>query len=180
MSFAALSTVIAVFENIITMSVELWDWSRKKSLIVNLVMILVLTMPAVFGFNLLKNIQPMGAGSTIMDLEDFLVSSNLLPLGSLVGVLFCVRKNGWGWENFIKEANTGKGKHIPNWLRSYMAYVVPALICFIYLKGYYDTFSNRSLPVLIGWMCFAVILLALIFWATFSKSKKNLENPIDK
>ena len=180
MSFAALSTVIAVFENIITMSVELWDWSRKKSLIVNLVMILVLTMPAVFGFNLLKNIQPMGAGSTIMDLEDFLVSSNLLPLGSLVGVLFCVRKNGWGWENFIKEANTGKGKHIPNWLRSYMAYVVPALICFIYLKGYYDTFSSRSLPVLIGWMCFAVILLVLIFWATFSKSKKNLENPIDK
>ena len=180
MSFAALSTVIAVFENIITMSVELWDWSRKKSLIVNLVMILVLTMPAVFGFNLLKNIQPMGAGSTIMDLEDFLVSSNLLPLGSLVGVLFCVRKNGWGWENFIKEANTGKGKHIPNWLRSYMAYVVPALICFIYLKGYYDTFSNRSLPILIGWMCFAVILLVLIFWATFSKSKKNLENPIDK
>ena len=180
MSFAALSTVIAVFENIITMSVELWDWSRKKSLIVNLVMILVLTMPAVFGFNLLKNIQPMGAGSTIMDLEDFLVSSNLLPLGSLVGVLFCVRKNGWGWENFIKETNTGKGKHIPDGLRSYMAYVVPALICFIYLKGYYDTFSNRSLPVLIGWMCFAVILLALIFWAVFSKSKKNLENPIDK
>ncbi len=180
MSFAALSTVIAVFENIITMSVELWDWSRKKSLIVNLVMILVLTMPAVFGFNLLKNIQPMGAGSTIMDLEDFLVSSNLLPLGSLVGVLFCVRKNGWGWENFIKEANTGKGKHIPDGLRSYMFYVVPALICFIYLKGYYDTFSNRSLPVLIGWMCFAVILLVLIFWATFSKSKKNLENPIDK
>ena len=180
MSFAALSTVIAVFENIITMSVELWDWSRKKSLIVNLVMILVLTMPAVFGFNLLKNIQPMGAGSTIMDLEDFLVSSNLLPLGSLVGVLFCVRKNGWGWENFIKEANTGKGKHIPDGLRSYMSYVVPALICFIYLKGYYDTFSNRSLPVLIGWMCFAVILLVLIFWATFSKSKKNLENPIDK
>ena len=115
-----------------------------------------------------------------MDLEDFLVSSNLLPLGSLVGVLFCVRKNGWGWENFIKEANTGKGKHIPDGLRSYMAYVVPALICFIYLKGYYDTFSNRSLPVLIGWMCFAVILLVLIFWATFSKSKKNLENPIDK
>lgn len=145
---------------------------QKKSLIVNLVMILVLTMPAVFGFNLLKNIQPMGAGSTIMDLEDFLVSSNLLPLGSLVGVLFCVRKNGWGWENFIKEANTGKGKHIPNGLRSYMAYVVPALICFIYLKGYYDTFSNRSLPVLIGWMCFAVILLVLIFWAAFSKSKK--------
>lgn len=95
-------------------------------------------------------------------------------------MLFCVRKNGWGWENFIKEANTGKGKHIPNWLRSYMAYVVPALICFIYLKGYYDTFSNRSLPVLIGWMCFAVILLVLIFWAAFSKSKKNLENPIDK
>ena len=91
-----------------------------------------------------------------------------------------IRKNGWGWENFIKEANTGKGKHIPDGLRSYMAYVVPALICFIYLKGYYDTFSNRSLPVLIGWMCFAVILLVLIFWATFSKSKKNLENPIDK
>ncbi len=113
MSFAALSTVIAVFENIITMSVELWDWSRKKSLIVNLVMILVLTMPAVFGFNLLKNIQPMGAGSTIMDLENFLVSSNLLPLGSLVGVLFCVRKNGWGWENSHQGSQHWQGKAYP-------------------------------------------------------------------
>ena len=135
MSFAALSTVIAVFENIITMSVELWDWSRKKSLIVNLVMILVLTMPAVFGFNLLKNIQPMGAGSTIMDLEDFLVSSNLLPLGSLVGVLFCVRKNGWGWENFVQEANTGHGLNVKAWMKPVFRFVVPIAIAFIYIYG---------------------------------------------
>ena len=142
MSFAALSTVIAVFENIITMSVELWDWSRKKSLIVNLVMILVLTMPAVFGFNLLKNIQPMGAGSTIMDLEDFLVSSNLLPLGSLVGVLFCVRKNGWGWESFMDEANAGEGLKFPNGIRLYVKYILPLIILFVFVMGYLSMFSK--------------------------------------
>ena len=176
MSFAALSTVIAVFENIITMSVELWNWSRKKSLLMNLVLIFVLTIPAVFGFSSLSGIHPLGGGTTIMDFEDFLVSSNILPLGSLVCVLFCVKKNGWGWENFIAEANMGEGRHIPNSIRTYMTYAVPALIAFIYLKGYYDTFSDRSLPVLCFWMAVAVVLLTLVLLAAFTTSKKKVED----
>ena len=180
MSFAALSTVIAVFENIITMSVELWDWSRKKSLIVNLVMILVLTMPAVFGFNLLKNIQPMGAGSTIMDLEDFLVSSNLLPLGSLVGVLFCVHQKRLGLgRTSSREANTGKGKHIPNWLQRPTWPTLCLHICFIYLRKLL-THSQTSLPVpyrldvLCGDTSCADIL------GSFLKKQKKFGKSIDK
>ena len=172
MSFAALSTVIAVFENIITMTVELGSWIRKKSLLVNLVLIFVLSLPAILGFNLLSGFQPFGDGSSVMDLEDFLVSYNILPLGSLVYVLFCVRKNGWGWEKFLAEVNEGTGTKLPAWLRGYMAYVVPALICLIYLKGYYDMFAGKGTGVLLGWMAFAVLLLAAIFWVCFSVGKK--------
>ena len=172
MSFAALSTVIAVFENIITMTVELGSWTRKKSLLVNLVLIFVLSLPAILGFNLLSGFQPFGDGSSVMDLEDFLVSYNILPLGSLVYVLFCVRKNGWGWEKFLAEVNEGTGLKLPGWLRGYMAYVVPTLICLIYLKGYYDMFAGKGTGTLIGWMAFAVLLLAVIFWVCFSVGKK--------
>lgn len=173
MSFAALSTVIAVFENIITMTVELGHWGRKKSLLVNLVLIFVLSLPAILGFNLLSGFQPFGEGSSVMDLEDFLVSYNVLPLGSLTFVLFCVRKNGWGWNAFLKEANTGIGPRVPNWIRGYMTYAVPSLICLIYLKGYYDMFSGKGWVVLCAWMGLALILLALIFWICFSKVKKQ-------
>ena len=107
-----------------------------------------------------------------MDAEDFLVSSNILPLGSLTYVLFCVRKNGWGWDAFLNEVNTGSGSKLPAWIRGYMTYALPALVCLIYLKGYYDTFSQKSLPVFCAWMLFAAALLALIFWASFSR--KNL------
>ena len=110
-----------------------------------------------------------------MYLEDFLVSYNLLPRGSLVFVLFCTRSNGWGWNSFISEADTGKGLKLSgaSALRTYMSYILPAIIIFIYLKGYYDTFSSRTLPVLIGWMAFAVILVGLIMFITFSKSRKE-------
>mgnify|MGYP000659381303 CR=1 FL=1 len=101
----------------------------------NLVLIFVLSLPAILGFNLLSGFQPFGDGSSVMDLEDFLVSYNILPLGSLVYVLFCVRKNGWGWEKFLAEVNEGTGLKLPGWLRGYMAYVVPTLICLIYLKA---------------------------------------------
>ena len=161
-----------VFENIITMTVELGSWTRKKSLLVNLVLIFVLSLPAILGFNLLSGFQPFGDGSSVMDLEDFLVSYNILPLGSLVYVLFCVRKNGWGWEKFLAEVNEGTGLKLPGWLRGYMAYVVPTLICLIYLKGYYDMFAGKGTGTLIGWMAFAVLLLAVIFWVCFSVGKK--------
>ena len=106
MSFASLSTVIAVFENIISYSMDRKGWSRGKAVIVNMVAMILLSLPAVFGFNILSGIQPLGAGTNIMDLEDFIVSNNILPLGSVVFVMFCVSKYGWGWKNFIKEADT--------------------------------------------------------------------------
>ena len=173
MSFASLSTVIAVFENIISYSMDRKGWSRGKAVIVNMVAMILLSLPAVFGFNILSGIQPLGAGTNIMDLEDFLVSYNLLPLGSMVFVLFCTRKNGWGWQKFIQEVNDGEGMKIPGWLQNYMAYVLPAVIVVVYLKGYYDTFAGRGLHVLIPWMIFAVVLLMAIFFIVFAKTKPD-------
>ena len=173
MSFAALSTIIAVFENIVAMFMDMSGWSRKKSVGVNFVLITVLSMPAILGFNLLSNIQPLGDGSTIMDVEDFLVSSNLLPLGSLIFVMFCVRKNGWGFENFLKEANEGKGIKFPQWIRLYMQYILPIIVTIIYLKGYYDTFKDKGTGLLVFWMCFACILLLAIFGISIFTGKKK-------
>lgn len=173
MSFAALSTIIAVFENIIAMFMDMLGCSRKKSVGINFVLITVLSMPAVLGFNLLSNVQPLGEGTGIMDMEDFLVSSNLLPLGSLVFLMFCVRKNGWGFENFIKEANEGEGVKYPKWLRAYMQYVLPIIVTVIYLKGYYDTFAAKGNNILIPWMCFAVLLLLVIFGISLFTGKKK-------
>lgn len=175
LSFAALSTVIAVFENIIAFAVDLWGWERKKAVLVNMVAITVLSLPCILGFNLLSDIQPLGSGTNIMDLEDFLVSNNLLPLGSLVYLTFCTSRNGWGWDNFIKEANTGKGLGFPKILKGYMKYVLPLIIVVIYLKGYYDMFYAKGLKYLIPWMIVAVALLGLVCWFAFGKSKKSSE-----
>lgn len=174
MSFAALSTIIAVFENIVAIFMDMAGWSRTKSVAVNFVLITLLSMPAILGYNVLSDIQPLGAGSTIMDLEDFLVSSNLLPLGSLVFVMFCVKKNGWGFENFLREANQGNGIKFPHWIRFYMQYILPIIVTIIYLKGYYDTFKEQGSAVLAGWMCFAVLLLAIVFGISiFTGKTKN-------
>ncbi len=140
MAFAALSTVLAVFENIICCGMELFGWSRKKSGIINLVLIIALSMPCVLGFNILSWSGFEIFGGTVMDLEDFLVSNILLPLGSLVYLLFCVSRYGWGWKNFKKEANTGKGMKIHNWMRGYLTYVLPLIILFIFGFGIYDKF----------------------------------------
>lgn len=175
MSFAALSTIVAVFENIIAAFIDMNGWSRKKSVGVNFVLITVLSIPAIIGFNLLSKFQPLGEGSTIMDLEDFLVSYNLLPLGSLVFVLFCVRKNGWGFENFLKEANTGSGMKFPKWIRVYMQYILPLIVCVIYLKGYYDFFIPQGKTTTILWMCFAAAMLIVIFGITIFTGKKRVK-----
>ena len=135
LSFAALSTVFAVFENIIACTMDLFGWSRKKACFINGVALLILSLPAVFGYNLLSFIQPLGSGSSITDLEDAIVSQYLLPLGSLCFLLFCVTRYGWGWKNFINEANTGKGLKFPNILRGYMTFVLPILILIIFLVG---------------------------------------------
>ena len=140
MSFAALSTVIAVFENIICFYMDKWGWSRKKAVLVNTVAILVLSMPCVLGFNLWSGFQPLGAGTSIMDLEDFLVSDNILPLGSLVYLLFCVTRKGWGWDNFLAEANTGSGLRFPRNVRFYVTYLLPIIMFIIFVMGYWNRF----------------------------------------
>ena len=173
LSFAALSTVIAVFENIISFAMDLWGWERKKAVIINIVAVIILSMPCILGFNVLSGFQPLGPGTNIMDLEDFLVSSNLLPLGSLIYVMFCTGKNGWGWDNFIKEANTGEGLRFPEKLRGYMTYVIPLIVGVIYLKGYYDLFAPKGLKYLIPWMCIAIAFLAIVGWIAFSKGKEQ-------
>ena len=107
-----------------------------------------------------------------MDLEDFIVSNNILPLGSVVFVMFCVSKYGWGWKNFIKEADTGEGLKFPANVQKYMLYVIPAIVVVIYLKGYYDTFAPMGVKTLVCWMAVAVILLAIIFVTSMKKPVK--------
>ena len=142
MSFAALSTIIAVFENIISFAMDLTGCSRKKAVICNLIAIIVLSMPCVLGFNLLSGFTPFGEGSNVLDLEDFIVSSNLLPLGSLIYLLFCTSKYGWGYEKFLEEANTGKGVKFPKWIRGYVKYVLPLIVIGIFVMGYYTKFAG--------------------------------------
>ncbi|MDD3430222.1 MAG: sodium-dependent transporter [Oscillospiraceae bacterium] len=141
MSFAALSTIIAVFENIISFAIDLWGWSRKKAVVINGLAIALLSMPCVLGFNLWSAVQPLGAGSNIQDLEDFVVSNNLLPLGSLVYLIFCTSRYGWGWDNFIAEADTGKGVKFPKWARFYVTWILPAIVLFIFMAGYWEKFA---------------------------------------
>ena len=139
LAFAALSTIIAVFENIISFAVDL-GWSQKKAILVNFVLIIVLSLPCVLGFNVWSSFQPLGPSSTIQDLEDFMVTNNLLPLGSLVYLLFCTQKCGWGWNNFRKEANSGAGILFPSWIRIYVSYILPFIILIIFVQGYLSKF----------------------------------------
>lgn len=134
MTFASLSTVIAVFENIIAMCIDNFGWSRRKSSLVNLVGLLALSMPCVLGFNLWGNVTLFG-GRGVLDSEDFVVSNLLLPIGSLVFLLFCVSKWGWGFEHYLEEANTGKGIRLSPKLKPYFLYVLPALIVLILIQG---------------------------------------------
>ncbi len=136
MLFAAGSTIIAVFENIIAFAMDLGGLSRKKAVLYNLIAIAVLSLPCVFGFNILSSVQLLGEGSTILDFEDFLVSNNLLPLGSLVYLFFCTSRYGWGWERFLEEANTGKGLKFPKWARVYVSYILPLIVLVVFVQGY--------------------------------------------
>ena len=182
MSFASLSTVIAVYENILSFYMDGLGWKRGKAIKLNLVLIISLSLPAVLGYNLWNHIAPLGAGTTIMDLEDFLVSYNILPLGSLVFVLFCTHKNGWTWEKFRNEVNTGSGMKLSNVWKFYMAYILPLIIVVIYLKGYYDTFHNSKNAwyvgdaMFYGWMAFAIIMLVLVAWVVSRKAGASTEN----
>ncbi len=141
MLFAAASTIIAVFENIISFAIDLKGVPRKKAVVVNMIAIILLSLPCVLGFNVLSGFQPLGPGSTILDLEDFIVSNNLLPLGSLVYVFFCTSRYGWGWKNFLAEANAGDGPHFPKVLRVYVSYILPIIILVVFVQGYISMFG---------------------------------------
>ena len=143
MSFAALSTIIAVFENIIAMTMDQWGISRKKAVGICGALITVLSLPCALGFNVWSGFTIPGIGD-IQGLEDFILSNNILPIGALIICLFCTSKKGWGWQNFIKEADTGQGARFPQWTRVYMKYVVPALIIVVLIMGW--------VPVITTWM----------------------------
>ena len=143
MSFAALSTVIAVFEGILRFAMDEWGWSRKKAVTVNLIAIPLLSLPCALGFNVLSGVVMPGVGD-IQTIEDFLVSSNIMPLGSLVYVLFCTSRRGWGWKGFLAEANEGHGAKFPKWLYGWMHYGMPILVVVILVMGW--------LPIIQSWM----------------------------
>jgi transporter len=135
MTFAAFSTVLAVFENILACTMDLFGWSRKKACLINCIIVILLSVPCALGFNLWSGLHPLGGTSSILDFEDFLVSNILLPGGSVVFVLFCVSRYGWGWENFVKEANKGDGFKVKEWMQAYMTYVLPILVIAILILG---------------------------------------------
>lgn len=135
MTFASFSTVIAVFENLIACCMEKWNLSRRKSCLINGIIMFVGSLPCVLGFNVLKDFNPLGGTSNILDLEDFIVSNLLLPIGSLVFLLFCVTKKGWGFKNYLNEVNTGTGMKMPKFLRGYITFVIPVIIIVILVAG---------------------------------------------
>ena len=142
LSFAALSTVIAVFENIISFTMDRWRMSRKKAVLINFAGVLVLSMPCVLGCSLWSGFTVLGMD--VSGIEDFLVSQNILPLGSLLYVLFCTSKRGWGWNRFLSEANQGDGLVFPKGVRFYVSYILPVIVLFIFVMGYWNQFGPES------------------------------------
>ena len=140
LSFAALSTVIAVFENIISFTMDRWWMSRKEAVLINFAGVLILSLPCVLGCNVWSGFTILGMD--ISGIEDFLVSQNILPLGSLVYLLFCTHKRGWGWNRFLNEANAGDGLSFPNSVRFYVSFILPLIVLFIFVMGYWNQFGG--------------------------------------
>jgi NSS family neurotransmitter:Na+ symporter len=138
LSFAAMTTLIAVFENIMAFTMDERGWGRKKAALINATCIFILSLPCTLGFTLLKWIQPFGSGTGIIDLEDFVFSNLILPIGALSFVLFCTYRFGWGWDNFIEEADEGKGVKFPLWIKPYLNFVLPVVILVIMIKGWLE------------------------------------------
>ncbi|MDD6188001.1 MAG: sodium-dependent transporter [Clostridiales bacterium] len=134
MTFASFSTVIAVFENLLASCMDNFKWSRKKSAIVNAFVLLIASLPCIFGYNIWSELKLIN-GQDVLGSEDFIVSNILLPLGALIYVLFCTTKFGWGFDNYLAEANTGSGLRLPRWLKNYLRFVLPVLIIIIFIQG---------------------------------------------
>ncbi len=141
MACAALTTVIAVFEAIIAYLMDAHEFSRKKSNIITFIAISIGVLPCILGFNLWAGFEPLGPGTNILDLEDFIISQNMLPLGSLAVLIFCTSRYGWGYDKFLQETNTGQGKNFPTFLRTYLTYVLPLVILFVFAQGYMKFFK---------------------------------------
>lgn len=144
MSFAALTTVVAVFENIVAYGIDILKLSRQKSVAINFCLLMVLSAPCALGFNVLSDFAPLGPGSVVLDLEDFIVSNNMLPLGSVIFVLFCSCRYGWGWDNFVKEADIGQGLKFPRLLKPYFQYILPIIMLVIFAQGYYELYKRLN------------------------------------
>ena len=140
MTFAAFSTVLAVFENIVSCVSELTGWARRKTCFICCICIFLLSLPCLLGYNLWQQVRPI-AGHDILDSEDFLVSNIMLPLGSLIFVLFCTARYGWGWEKFMAEANEGAGLKVARWMRAYMTYILPVIVFVIFVVGLVNFFK---------------------------------------
>lgn len=143
MAFASMSTIIAVFENLIVCFFELLHVDRRKIIRAGIPVMILLSLPCVLGFNVWSGFTPFGSGTGVLDLEDFFVSYNLLPLGSLVYLAFCTSRYGWGWKNFLREADTGRGVAFPQWIRYYVTYILPLIVLVIFLNGYYALFFSK-------------------------------------
>ena len=135
MSFAALSTVFAVYECIVSNTMDVTGWDRRRACLFNVFVMCLLCLPCALGFNVLSGIDPLGAGSTILDLSDLILSQIMLPIGAIVMVLFCVSRRGWGWDNFMSEVNSGDGLMFPARLRTYMTYAVPVIVLILLIIG---------------------------------------------
>lgn len=142
MTFASLSTVIGAFENIIACNMDLFGWSRKKASFINTFVMIILSLPCVMGYNVLSDFAPLGAGTTILDLEDF-VLSNLLPVGTIIFIVFCTTRYGWGWKKFIEEANAGKGLKVAGWMKPYIKYVLPLVVASVFVMSLVNFFTKQ-------------------------------------
>jgi NSS family neurotransmitter:Na+ symporter len=142
MTFAGLATTVAVFENIMSYAIDIKGWSRKKSCLVNCIALCILGLPCALGFNVFSGFEPLGKGTVVLDLQDFIVSNNILPIGILVYILFCVSKKGWGWASFLKEANAGTGTKFPETGKFFYAWILPVFIIVILVMGYIEKFGG--------------------------------------
>ena len=142
MFFAALSTLIAVFENVIGITLDIFRISRIKAVICNFILIFVMSLPVILGFNVLNFIHPMGQGSVILDLYDFILSQNIIELGSVVYVLYASWHYGWGFDNYLKEANLGQGLKVSRKLQFYFKYVLPIIVLVLFVQGYISVFNR--------------------------------------
>jgi len=143
---AAMTTAVAVFENLTAYAMDQWGWTRKKTVVIEGIVVFVLSLPCVLGFSVWSSLQPLGEGSGMIDLWDFVVSFLLLPIGSLIFALFCAHKFGWGWNNFLKEANEGIGMKFPSGLRFYSGVILPLIIAFVLVVGVLEKFWPDVLP----------------------------------